>query len=161
MVAAGERFAEEDKARREVIETANRGESFVNDTTKSLQEFEAQLDNAEKEKVKGLLEELRELAAKGAAGDASVTSEQIKGAMDAAQTASLGLFQKVSPLVRARLIIRCTRSAMPSHETNPQRMPRSPRRRRRRIRQHIENEAPLSSLAVLSNSGARLAFLGI
>jgi len=95
MVAAGERFAEEDKARREVIETANRGESFVNDTTKSLQEFEAQLDNAEKEKVKGLLEELRELAAKGAAGDASVTSEQIKGAMDAAQTASLGLFQKV------------------------------------------------------------------
>jgi molecular chaperone DnaK len=60
-----------------------------------MSEFEAQLDTAEKEKVKKLLGELREISAKGAAGEADVTAEQIKEAMDAAQQASLGLFQKV------------------------------------------------------------------
>ena len=58
-------------------------------------EFESQLDAAEKDKVKKLLGELREIAAKGAAGDASVKPEDIKSALDAAQQASLGLFQKV------------------------------------------------------------------
>ena len=44
---------------------------------------------------------VREVAAKGAAGDASVKPEDIKSALDAAQQASLGLFQKVSLLVTA------------------------------------------------------------
>lgn len=96
MVEESEKFAESDKARRVIIEESNRAESFCADTTKSLQEFEAQLDKEEREKVAKLLEELREVAAKGAAGDASVKAEDIKSAMDAAQTASLGLFQKVS-----------------------------------------------------------------
>jgi molecular chaperone DnaK len=95
MVADAERYAESDKARRAVIEEANKGESFVTDTEKSMAEFESQLDAAEREKVKKLLEELREIAAKGAAGDASVKAEEIKAAIDAAQQASLGLFQKV------------------------------------------------------------------
>ncbi|KAL7421923.1 Hsp70 ATPase ssc1 [Cryptotrichosporon argae] len=95
MVADAERYAETDKARRQVIEEANRGESFVTDTEKSMTEFEAQLDAAEREKVKKLLAELREIAAKGASGDASVKAEDIKAALDAAQQASLGLFQKV------------------------------------------------------------------
>jgi molecular chaperone DnaK len=96
MVADAEKYAESDKQRRQVIEEANRGESFVTDTEKSMAEFESQLDNEEKEKVKKLLGELREVAAKGAAGDASVKPEDIKAALDAAQQASLGLFQKVS-----------------------------------------------------------------
>ncbi|RSH83097.1 Hsp70 chaperone [Apiotrichum porosum] len=95
MVADAERYAEEDKARRAVIEEANKGESFVTDTEKSMGEFEAQLDAAEREKVKKLLGELREISAKGAAGDATVKAEDIKAAIDAAQQASLGLFQKV------------------------------------------------------------------
>ncbi|GFZ43794.1 78 kDa glucose-regulated protein homolog [Saitozyma sp. JCM 24511] len=95
MVADAEKYAESDKQRRQVIEEANRGESFVTDTEKSMAEFESQLDNEEKEKVKKLLGELREVAAKGAAGDASVKPEDIKAALDAAQQASLGLFQKV------------------------------------------------------------------
>lgn len=95
MVADAEKFAETDKARRQVIEEANKGESFVTDTEKSMAEFEAQLDAEEREKVKKLLGELREISAKGAAGDASVKPEDIKTAMDAAQQASLGLFQKV------------------------------------------------------------------
>ena len=97
MVSDAEKYAESDKTRRQVIEEANRGESFCTDTEKSMSEFEAQLDTAEKEKVKKLLGELREIAAKGAAGDAAVKPEDIKAALDAAQQASLGLFQKVSP----------------------------------------------------------------
>lgn len=96
MVADSEKYAEADKARRLVIEEANKGESFVVDTEKSMTEFEAQLDAAEREKVKKLLAELREVAAKGAAGDASVKADDIRQALDAAQQASLGLFQKVS-----------------------------------------------------------------
>lgn len=96
MVADSEKYAEADKARRLVIEEANKGESFVVDTEKSMTEFEAQLDATEREKVKKLLGELREIAAKGAAGDASVKAEDIRQALDAAQQASLGLFQKVS-----------------------------------------------------------------
>ncbi|KAL1411438.1 Hsp70 ATPase ssc1 [Vanrija albida] len=95
MVADAERYAESDKARRQVIEEANKGESFVADTEKSMAEFESQLDAAEREKVKGLLAELREISAKGASGDASVKAEDIKAKIDAAQQASLGLFQKV------------------------------------------------------------------
>jgi molecular chaperone DnaK len=121
MVADAEKYAESDKQRRQVIEEANRGESFVTDTEKSMAEFESQLDNEEKEKVKKLLGELREVAAKGAAGDASVKPEDIKAALDAAQQASLGLFQKVSGrqvlLVHRSMLIhlpRCTRSATPS-----------------------------------------------
>ncbi|WVN87557.1 chaperone DnaK [Cryptococcus depauperatus CBS 7841] len=95
MVADSEKYAEADKARRLVIEEANKGESFVADTEKSMAEFESQLDAAEREKVKKLLGELREIAAKGAAGDASVKAEDIRQVLDSAQQASLGLFQKV------------------------------------------------------------------
>jgi len=95
MVSDAERYAESDKQRRMVIEEANRGENFVTETEKSLAEFEAQLDATEREKVKKLLTELREVAAKGAAGEAGVTAEDIKAALDSAQQASLGLFQMV------------------------------------------------------------------
>jgi molecular chaperone DnaK len=95
MIDEAERNSESDKQRRQVIEEANKGESFAADTEKSMTEFEAQLDNEEREKVKKLLGELREISAKGASGDASVKAEDIKTAMDAAQQASLGLFQKV------------------------------------------------------------------
>ncbi|ORX35762.1 heat shock protein [Kockovaella imperatae] len=96
MVADAEKYAESDKERRLVIEEANKAESFVSDTEKSLVEFGAQLATAEKDKVKAQLNELREIAAKGAAGDASVKAEDIKAAYDAAQQASLGLFQQAS-----------------------------------------------------------------
>ena len=95
MVSDAERYAESDKQRRMVIEEANRGENFVTETEKSLAEFEAQLDATEREKVKKLLTELREVAAKGAAGEAGVTADDIKAALDSAQQASLGLFQMV------------------------------------------------------------------
>lgn len=95
MISESEKYAESDKERRQVIEEANKGESFSNDTEKSMAEFEAQLDNEEREKVKKLIGELREISAKGASGDASVKAADIRSALDAAQQASLGLFQKV------------------------------------------------------------------
>jgi molecular chaperone DnaK len=142
MVADAEKYAESDKQRRQVIEEANRGESFVTDTEKSMAEFESQLDNEEKEKVKKLLGELREISAKGAAGDASIKPEDIKSALDAAQQASLGLFQKVRTHGQAIFmgptdLARCMRSVTPSRgrpNSRPGLLPSRPLRVRRRSR---------------------------
>jgi molecular chaperone DnaK len=61
-------------------------------------EFKDQLDDAEKEKVTKLVTELREIASKGQSGDASITADAIREKIAETQTASLGLFQKVSGL---------------------------------------------------------------
>ncbi|KAI6029325.1 heat shock protein [Pisolithus microcarpus] len=95
MVADAEKYADADKARRELIEEANKGESVCVDTEKAMNEFKDQLDAAEKEKVSKLVGELRELASKGLTGDSSITAEQIKEKIGETQQASLGLFQKV------------------------------------------------------------------
>ncbi len=58
-------------------------------------EFQDQLEASDRENVNKLIGELREICAKGTAGDAEVTPEAIKTAYDAAQQASLVLFQKV------------------------------------------------------------------
>lgn len=60
-----------------------------------MNEFKDQLDNEEKEKVTKLIAELRELAVKGQAGDASVTADSIREKIHETQQASLGLFEKV------------------------------------------------------------------
>ena len=60
-----------------------------------MNEFKDQLDAAEKEKVTKHVTELREIAAKGQAGDAAVTAEAIREKINEAQQASLSLFQKV------------------------------------------------------------------
>jgi len=60
-----------------------------------MNEFKDQLDATEKDKVTKLLGELRELASKGQAGDASITADTIREKISETQTASLGLFQKV------------------------------------------------------------------
>lgn len=95
MVSDAEQFAESDKARRDLIEESNKGESVCSDTEKAMNEFKDQLDATEKEKVTKLVTELRELAAKGQAGDGAVTAEQIREKINETQQASLGLFQKV------------------------------------------------------------------
>jgi molecular chaperone DnaK len=95
MVSDAEQYAETDKARKQVIEDANKADSVCADTEKAMNEFKDQLDATEKDKVTKLMAELRELSAKAQAGDTSVTPEQLKTAIDATQNASLGLFQKV------------------------------------------------------------------
>lgn len=61
-----------------------------------MNEFKDQLDATEKEKVTKLVAELRELAVKGQAADATVTADAIREKINETQQASLGLFQKVS-----------------------------------------------------------------
>jgi len=95
MVSDAEEFAETDKARRTLIEEANKADSVCADTEKAMNEFKDQVDGAEKEKVTKLVAELRELAAKGQAGDASVNADAIREKISETQNASLGLFQKV------------------------------------------------------------------
>jgi molecular chaperone DnaK len=95
MVSDAERFAEEDKARRDLIEESNKAESVCTDTEKAMNEFKDQLDAAEKEKVTKHVTELREIAAKGQAGDGAVTAEAIREKINETQQASLSLFQKV------------------------------------------------------------------
>ncbi|KAL1719783.1 heat shock protein 70 family [Schizophyllum commune] len=95
MVSDAEQYAEADKARRALIEEANKADSVCADTEKALSEFKDQVDATEKEKVTALIAELRELAVKGQAGDASVTADTIREKISETQNASLGLFQKV------------------------------------------------------------------
>lgn len=61
-----------------------------------MSEFKDQLDDAEKEKVTKLVTELKELASKGQSGDTSISADAIREKISETQTASLGLFQKVS-----------------------------------------------------------------
>ncbi|KAJ3513972.1 hypothetical protein NLJ89_g2639 [Agrocybe chaxingu] len=95
MVSDAEQYAETDKARRSLIEEANKADSVCADTEKAMNEFKDQLDAAEKDKVTKLVGELRELAAKGQVGDSSITADAIREKISETQTASLGLFQKV------------------------------------------------------------------
>jgi len=95
MVSDAEEFAETDKARRALIEEANKAESVCADTEKAMNEFKDQIDATEKEKVSKLIVELRELAQKGQAADSSVDAEKIREKISETQQASLGLFQKV------------------------------------------------------------------
>jgi molecular chaperone DnaK len=95
MVSESEQYAETDKARRALIEESNKGESVCADTEKAMNDFKDQLDATEKDKVTKLVAELREIAAKGLAADASVTVDAIREKINETQQASLGLFQKV------------------------------------------------------------------
>ncbi|KAI1791226.1 heat shock protein 70 [Ganoderma leucocontextum] len=95
MVSEAEEYAETDKARKGLIEEANKADSVCADTEKAMNEFKDQIDVTEKEKVSKLIAELRELAVKGQAGDASVDADKIREKVNETQQASLGLFQKV------------------------------------------------------------------
>jgi molecular chaperone DnaK len=95
MVSDAEQYAETDKARKDIIEESNKADSVIADTEKAMGEFKEQLDKEEKEKVEKLIVELREISAKGQAGDASLTADTIREKINETQQASLGLFKKV------------------------------------------------------------------
>ena len=95
MVEESEKYAESDKARKLVIEEANKADSVCADTEKAMNEFMDQVDPTEKEKVEKLVTELRALAVKGQTADESVTADIIREKISETQQASLGLFQKV------------------------------------------------------------------
>ena len=95
MIDDAARFAESDKERKEAVEAANRADSVLNDTERSLKEFEEQLDKDEAEKIKTKISELREVVAKAQSGEGGATAAELKKATDEVQQASLSLFEKV------------------------------------------------------------------
>lgn len=65
-----------------------------------MNEFKDQLDSAEMERLKKLINELRELAVQGQIGtDPTIKADTIRAKAAETQSASLNLFQKVSGLL--------------------------------------------------------------
>lgn len=62
----------------------------------AMEEFKDQIDKDEAAKVQELISKLRELIPQAASGESTVTSDEIRTAIEATQKASLTLFQKVS-----------------------------------------------------------------
>jgi molecular chaperone DnaK len=95
MVEDSEKYAEQDKERKAVIETANRADSVVNDTEKALNEFTDKLDKTEADGIREKITALREFVAKAQSGESTATSAEIKEKTDELQVASLNLFDKM------------------------------------------------------------------
>ncbi|RVD80364.1 uncharacterized protein DFL_008261 [Arthrobotrys flagrans] len=102
MVDDAERYAETDKARKNLIETANRADGVINDTEKAMKEFEDKLDKAEAEKIKEKITALRELVGQSQGGESTITGEELKAKMDDLQMASLTLFDKMHQAAREK-----------------------------------------------------------
>lgn len=92
MVNDAEKYAEEDKARREAVENANKADQTVNDTEKSLNEFADKVDKAKAEEVKKQIEQLKELIARAQSGE-NVDAEELKTKTDELRQGSLKLFE--------------------------------------------------------------------
>ena len=95
MVDDAERYQDQDKERKAVIEAANRADSVVNDTEKALKEFEEKIDKAESQKITEKISQLREVIAKSQAGEGNVTAQELKNSTDDLQNASLTLFDQM------------------------------------------------------------------
>lgn len=95
MVKDAEKYAESDKARREMIDAANRADSAANDIEQSLTEYRSQLVEADAADLEKVLGELREIVARAQAGDETVDKEALRVKTDEVQNKSLDVFKKV------------------------------------------------------------------
>jgi molecular chaperone DnaK len=100
MVAQAEQNAEEDKARRDTIEAANRADSIIHDTEKAINDFKDQLDAGEADSLQKQIQSLREVVAQAQTGDQSINAADMKAKSDELQQASLKLFEMVYKKVR-------------------------------------------------------------
>ena len=88
MVREAEKYAEQDKERRELVEIRNQAEAVANDTDSKIDEFRDQLESAEVDKMKEDTQALRDFLT---ADDK--TSEEVREKMNEVQQASLKLFE--------------------------------------------------------------------
>src|ERR1700761_1401464 len=95
MVNDAEKYGEQDKQRKAVIEAANRADSVLNDTEKALKEFEDKLDKTEADQIREKISSLREFVAKSQSGEGTATAQELKEKTDELQTASLNLFDQM------------------------------------------------------------------
>ena len=95
MVDDAEKYGEQDKERKNVIEGANRLDSTLNETEKALTEFADKLDKTEVDSLKEKLTTMREFVAKNQSGEGTATAQEFKEKLDEIQGASLSLFDKM------------------------------------------------------------------
>lgn len=89
MVRQAEKFAEEDKLKKEVIESVNQAESIIHDTETKMEEFKAQLPQEDCDNLKEKIAKTREILA----NKDNTTPAAIKEATNELQQASLKLFE--------------------------------------------------------------------
>lgn len=89
MIKNAERFAEDDKKKKEVVEAINQAEGIVHDTESKVQEFKDQLPADESAQLLEKVAKVREMLAK----KDEYTGEQIKEATQDLQQQSLKLFE--------------------------------------------------------------------
>uniref|UniRef100_A0A060T715 Iron-sulfur cluster biogenesis chaperone, mitochondrial n=1 Tax=Blastobotrys adeninivorans TaxID=409370 RepID=A0A060T715_BLAAD len=94
MVSDAEKYKEQDKARREMVEAANRGDSICNEIESSLDQYKDQLDAEAVNNLKEKLTGLREIVARAQAGE-EVSVEDLKTKTDEVQNESLDVFKKI------------------------------------------------------------------
>jgi len=88
MVQQAEKFAEEDKRKKEMVETLNQAENAIHDIESKMEEFKDQLPKEEVEELQGEITKVREVLAKE-----DKTSEEVRESFQAMQQKSLKLFE--------------------------------------------------------------------
>lgn len=88
MVNQAEKFAEEDKKKKEMVETLNLAENAIHDTESKLEEFKDQIPKEEHDELKEEIAKVREVLAKE-----DKTPEELRAAWQAMQQKSLKLFE--------------------------------------------------------------------
>ncbi|PRT55164.1 Heat shock protein SSC1, mitochondrial [Wickerhamiella sorbophila] len=94
MIKDAEKYADQDKARREMIDAANRSDGAANEIENSLNEYRAQLDANDVKELEAKVAEVRELVARSQAGE-EVDKEDLRVKTDEMQNKSLEVFKKV------------------------------------------------------------------
>ncbi|KAG8579169.1 hypothetical protein GDO81_010739 [Engystomops pustulosus] len=89
MVKNAEKYAEEDRRRKERVEAVNNAEGIIHDTESKMEEFKSQLPEDECNKLREEISKVKELLAR----KDSETGENIKQAASSLQQASLKLFE--------------------------------------------------------------------
>lgn len=88
MIRNAEKYAQEDKKRKERVEIVNSAEGIIHDTETKMEEFKDQLPSDETQKLKEQIKSVRDLL-----GDKDKDSEVIRQATGELQKASLKLFE--------------------------------------------------------------------
>ena len=96
MVKNAEKFAEEDKAKKERVEASNQAENIVHDVESKVTEYENQLPSEEVTKIKDLIAKTREALAK----KDELSAEDIRTTTNNLQQASLKVFEIAYKKVR-------------------------------------------------------------
>merc|ERR1711887_105346 len=89
MVKNAEKYAEEDKKKKEIIEAVNQAEGIIHDTETKMEEYKDQLPSEEYDKLKTKIEETKTMLA----NKENESGEDIKAKVNDLQQASLKLFE--------------------------------------------------------------------